>query len=113
MSAEEDESEGELCSSARPWKGNVGIEFNNELHLKHLVFIPNMVFGSAQDFKKLIRGYTVRIQKPFKFVKNDKTRVRVKCLGEGFEFFVLCSQIRKSRTCPLRPWLGTTHVVPQ
>ncbi|GAA0145796.1 hypothetical protein LIER_36193 [Lithospermum erythrorhizon] len=59
MSAEEDESESKVCSSVRQRKRNAGIESNSEVHLKHSVLVPNMVFGSAQDFRKLIREYVV------------------------------------------------------
>ncbi|GAA0165995.1 hypothetical protein LIER_21258 [Lithospermum erythrorhizon] len=106
MSAEEDESEGEVCSSARPRKGIAGIEFNSEVHLKHPILIPNMVFVSAQDFRKLIREYIVQTKKPLEFVKNNKTRVRVKCLEEGCEFFVLCSRDGKSKDLSIKTLVG-------
>ncbi|KAG9149842.1 hypothetical protein Leryth_025102, partial [Lithospermum erythrorhizon] len=48
------------------------MEFNSERHLKNPILVPDMVFGCAEDFRKLIREYAVKTNKPLKFLKNDK-----------------------------------------
>ncbi|GAA0179089.1 hypothetical protein LIER_42197 [Lithospermum erythrorhizon] len=83
LSGDEDEEQDQGCSSAKRKNTKTGLQYNKEVHLRHLILIPNMVFDSAAEFRELVRHYALQTKKPLKFVKNDKWRVRVKCTMEG------------------------------
>ncbi|GAA0150924.1 hypothetical protein LIER_09756 [Lithospermum erythrorhizon] len=98
LNGEEDDGEKEVGTSSRRQKNRRGVlEYNREVHLKNHVLVPNMVFGTDVDFRQLVMEYEVTSKKPLKFVKNEEMRVCVKCIQEDCDFFVLCSQVGKSK----------------
>ncbi|GAA0155316.1 hypothetical protein LIER_13073 [Lithospermum erythrorhizon] len=56
LSEEETEGEADVgFSLRRQKKKSGGLEYSSEAHLKNPVLVPNMVFGSAADFRQLVR----------------------------------------------------------
>lgn len=58
-------------------------------------------FSSKEEFKEAISNYSVCNAKDLKFLKNDKTRVRVGC-KDGCPWVALCSKIPEEDTWQLR-----------
>jgi hypothetical protein len=58
-------------------------------------------FSSKKEFKEAISNYSVCNAKDLKFLKNDKTRVRVGC-KDGCPWVALCSKIPEEDTWQLR-----------
>ncbi|GAA0150937.1 hypothetical protein LIER_37205 [Lithospermum erythrorhizon] len=94
--------EEEVSSSSRKPKRSAGLEFNKAMHLKHPILVTGIIFGNASDFSSLIREYALRTKNPLKFVKNDRSRVRVKCLQEGCGFSIFCSKIGKTNDLAIK-----------
>ncbi|GAA0151468.1 hypothetical protein LIER_10181 [Lithospermum erythrorhizon] len=67
--------------------------YNKNIHLDNPILLPNMVFGSAAEFRELIRSYSVKTKKGLRFVKNDRWRQQVKCRDEDCRFSVWCSRV--------------------
>ncbi|GAA0153983.1 hypothetical protein LIER_43254 [Lithospermum erythrorhizon] len=98
----EEEDEKEVCSSSKKKNYVTGLLFNREVHFKNPVAIPEMVFGNAAEFRELIRHYALKTRKSLKFVKNDKWKVRVKCVQEDCTFSVFCSSVGKSNDLAIK-----------
>ncbi|GAA0146306.1 hypothetical protein LIER_06296 [Lithospermum erythrorhizon] len=64
--------------------------------------MPCTVFEILADFRDLIRAYPVKTNKPLKFIKTDKWRLRVRCLVEGCNFSFFCSRIGKSHNLSIK-----------
>lgn len=66
-----------------------------------LKFELGVLFNSLNDFKDAINDYAVKGGWNIRFVKNDKTRVRAKCV-EGCKWVAYCSKVQNERTFQLK-----------
>lgn len=79
------------------------IRYNPEHMCKAFKFKLRMQFGSLSEFKKGILEHSVLNGREIEFVKNDKTRVRMKCKHRcGWE--ILVSRVGKTHTYMLKTY---------
>jgi len=50
-----------------------------------------MEFPSLGVFKRAVKDYSMQIGRTYRYVKNDKTRVRAECLEENCDWLIYCS----------------------
>ncbi|GAA0155662.1 hypothetical protein LIER_13345 [Lithospermum erythrorhizon] len=82
--------------------------YNKNIHLDNPILLPNMVFGSAAEFRELIRSYSVKTKKGLIFVKNDRWRQQVKCCDEDFKYLArkYVNKIRREPTTTISSFIG-------
>ncbi|GAA0168464.1 hypothetical protein LIER_23176 [Lithospermum erythrorhizon] len=78
------------------------IIFNKHKHLENPVLIPGMIFGTNDEFKRMIQSLSIQTQKPIKFTKNEKWRVRAECRVKGCPFVVLCSRYKSTNDLSIK-----------
>ncbi|XP_058760393.1 uncharacterized protein LOC131633723 [Vicia villosa] len=64
-------------------------------------WVLGTLFSTKEEFKEAVASYAVHNGRDLRFVKNDKTRVRVGC-KEGCGWVALCSKLSNEDTWQLR-----------
>ncbi|KAI3467885.1 hypothetical protein Pfo_024548 [Paulownia fortunei] len=73
-----------------------------------MVFVPTfeigMIFGTKNEFRKVVQSYAIRTKRTLKFIKNDKIRVYVRCSGEEYEWKINALKMKNECNFQIREY---------
>ncbi|GAA0185710.1 hypothetical protein LIER_32998 [Lithospermum erythrorhizon] len=97
------EAEDEGCLTTRKKKPSKGVLFNRYVQLMNPVLTPTMIFGSAAEFRELIRVYAVKTKKPPRLVDEQENKMNIKGIVSPNVIKVLKEREKRTHEYITRP----------
>ncbi|KAK1357405.1 hypothetical protein POM88_050661 [Heracleum sosnowskyi] len=67
-----------------------------------------MKFASMEEFRKVVRAYSIRERRALHFIKNEKSRCQVGC-ESGCSFYLWCSKLPNEEAMQVKTCLDHDH----
>uniref|UniRef100_A0A803PYR9 Transposase MuDR plant domain-containing protein n=1 Tax=Cannabis sativa TaxID=3483 RepID=A0A803PYR9_CANSA len=88
------------CGQGNEWEGD-GVESEDDLQSlasDDEEVEKGMIFATVEALRKALREYFIANDKDFKYISNDKRRVRATCKGNGCKWLIFASRVNSDES---------------